>query len=86
MKIEEIAKIVGVDISQEDYSSIEEDFNQKLSHLEKIFSLKTEPLTDDVKNVTRDDVVVDYPKKEEIISTFKEREGNYLKVKKILND
>ncbi len=88
--IEALSKLARINLTEEEKENYAHDMGSILAYVDKIKEVATEDVpaeTGPVYNVFREDEVVNkYGDSEKIKEQFPEREGEYLKVKSILNN
>lgn len=87
--VEYVAKLARLALTEEEKDKFCNQLNQILLYMEKLNELDTKdvPPTSHVlplKNVWREDEVKPFSQVKEIVENAPEREGNYFKVKKII--
>jgi len=87
--VEYVAKLARLALSEEEKDKFCNQLNQILLYMEKLNELETKdvPPTSHVlplKNVWREDEVKPFPGAKEIVENAPEKEGNYFKVKKVI--
>ncbi len=85
--VENLAKLARIELNEEEKSEILSDMEGILNYVKAIEEVKVEDfdLELDVYNITREDVLkpMDFSR-DLIIGQFPEKQGDFLKVKKIL--
>lgn len=87
--IEKVINLSRIELSMEEKNSIEKDLSKIIEYIDKLKEVNIDgvlptshPLK--IENVTRDDKINLSDKKNKIIDSFSDHEGNFLKVKPIL--
>ncbi len=86
--IQDLANLARIDISETEAESLTTEIDSILSYVSQVQNISSDSAMDNLvlKNVMRDDVVTNTGGEftETLLSLAPRREGNYLKVKKIL--
>jgi len=87
--VEYVAKLARLALTEEEKEKFCNQLNQILVYMEKLNELDTKdvPPTSHVlplKNIWREDEVKPFPAFKEILKNAPEKEGNYFKVKKVI--
>ena len=87
-EIEKLAKLARIDISDEEKESMQKDIESILDYVGQVKNISEESKIEvpALKNIMRDDIVTHKSGEftEDLLSLAPSRQGNYLKVKKIL--
>ena len=86
--VENLANLARIELSEDEKNSLLSDMEDILGYVSQIESIPTKEVSEEfpVRNVMRDDVVTHIKGQytEDLLSNAPAREGNWLKVKKIL--
>ncbi len=86
--IQNLAKLARIEISEDETKSLVQEIDSILGYVGQIQEISVSGVSDVsvLRNVMRDDVVTHAPRQytEDILALAPSREGDYLKVKKIL--
>ncbi len=86
--IKNLAKMVRLDMSEEEMQEIGENFDSILSYVGQIQEISNSDIQNNylLKNVMREDIVTNVPNSytKSIVENMPHSDGNYLKVKQIL--
>lgn len=90
-QVEKVALLARLQLTPEEEEQFTPQLNSILGYFEQLSELDTEdvpPTTRaiDVSNVVRPDVQVTYPDREGILACAPDREGEFVRVPKILNE
>lgn len=88
-KIEHLAKLAKIELTEEEKESLVNDLNRILEYVKQItdLNLENEPLISAglwQNDFREDEVFIDENVRQEIIKNFPEKEGNYLRIPPVL--
>lgn len=86
--VEHVAKLARIKVSEEEKENLTEDLGKILNYVEELESAPTEgviPIAQisNLENIARDDTIVPSLSNEKVLENAPEKDGKFIKVKKV---